>query len=213
MESARFDTLSRLLARSLRGDTTRRAIALQLGGLILGGLVASRHAQEAAAKKRKRRKRRSPPPPFTSPSPLPPPPTCPPTCPACQACNPATLHCEAQGTNGDPGLGCDAPKVCCSGTCCHPIHQCDTDGTCATCADLCDQSCGYCFHLAGGTECGGVTSQPDCSRDQCTDDNDCDSSTFQRCVLSFTQRNAPIDGQGCNQPVGTGVCWTLESCV
>src|SRR3954452_12654182 len=61
------------------------------------------------------------------PSPL----VCGQVCPICQTCDVNTGVCGIQtGGNGLAGQDCPAPKVCCSGACCDPIHACNSGGTC-----------------------------------------------------------------------------------
>jgi hypothetical protein len=138
------------------------------------------------------------------------PPVCPPVCPVCQTCNAATGQCGVQSSqNGQAGQSCAGTKVCCSGTCCDPIHECNDAGVCATCAEVCGASC-LCLTLAdGGMTCSGLFST-------CTPGETCSSTAdcpdLKVCVTSVTNPNTNVTFQGCGVPVGSGVCWPNSAC-
>jgi hypothetical protein len=133
-----------------------------------------------------------------------------PPCSTCQRCHPTNEGiCEAQ-TNGQSGRNCEAPKVCCNGTCCDPIHQCNSKGECATCAESCtDTHCAFCLaRVTGGRICAGRESS--CRDQHCVSDDDCNNDEF--CVTSVTDRSTNATTQGCGEPVGTGICWHNVAC-
>ena len=108
---------------------------------------------------------------------------------------------------------CAAPKVCCGGVCCDPVHECNAAGTCATCEQVCAPNCGSCANLAnGGTQCssGGVhfCTNPCSALAPCPPER-------PHCVESVTFR----DGTGttinpCPRPIvsGAGACAILPAC-
>jgi hypothetical protein len=135
---------------------------------------------------------------------------CPPGCPTCSACTSATSLCEAQ-PNGQPGNQCESPQVCCNGSCCEVIHECNSDGNCATCEEACPRGCDLCLTLSDGSKvCGG-------RRSHCTGGGSCtdcpvDVPFTPACVTSVTDRATNTTTQGCGVPVGTGTCWDIEPC-
>lgn len=133
---------------------------------------------------------------------------CPPGCPVCSACTSPTGLCETQ-PNGQAGHQCETPQVCCNGRCCEFIHECNSDGNCATCEEACPRGCD-CFTLADGSKvCGGRRSHATCG--SCTD---CpvDAPFASACVTSFTDRFTNTTQQACGLPVGKGTCWDIEPC-
>jgi hypothetical protein len=211
MDGFRFDRLTRTLTSA---GSRRRA----LGGLMLGslGLLGHERSEDAAAhdpskkckkksgeaKKKCLKKAKK----HNATHLVPPPPVCPPVCPVCLGCNGATGQCEAL-PNGQSALGCAAPHVCCGGTCCDPINQCNAAGTCATCAQVCPDTCSACFNLAdGSTICGGASSS--ClSGESCRSTDDCAAGKV--CATSFTRRPDNSTSQFCGTP---GACWTVIPC-
>jgi hypothetical protein len=134
---------------------------------------------------------------------------CPPACPACQACPSSASLCAAQ-PNGQPGHQCEDPKVCCNGTCCEFIHQCNSDGNCATCKQACPEGCDLCLTLSDGRKvCGGRDSH--CTGGDCSD---CpvDLPFTPACVTSVTDRATNTTRQDCGVQVGTGTCWDIAPC-
>jgi hypothetical protein len=207
MRAARFDTLTLALA----ARRSRRVVTGVLGTLALrAALDASLLVAETAAKsKKKHKKKHQTSPPLPSPPP-PPPVDCPLACPVCQSCNAGTGVCEAKpANNGQAGQECHAPKVCCGGECCDPIHACNAAGACATCADVCAANCSYCFTLAGGgTACGDAGF---CTTgDTCASNADCTGGRV--CATSFTQRSNNVTSQTCGASVGTGICLQFVAC-
>ncbi len=142
---------------------------------------------------------------------------CPTACPTCQTCDPVRGACVVNPReNGAPGTGCEAPTVCCGGTCCTGVRQCNPDGTCATCAEVCEANCGRCQNLAqGGTRCGNgarfVCELP------CNTSADC-RPDFPSCLESVTDRGTneteSPSSLGCPPlpPGMRGVCSILSFC-
>jgi hypothetical protein len=200
MDADRWERLSRVFVTG----ASRRAM-----GLLLAGLALREGIDLAAAKHKHKKKRKKPAPPAP-----PPPVFCPPACPVCQTCNTTTGICEAQPrNNGLPGQECHAPRVCCSGACCDPVHACNRAGTCATCAEAClDTRCILCINTVDrGTVCagdaGGHCDEPCTATAQC--------ATGRVCALGWTDREvnattfiAPL----CSQPTGTAFCVTVTPC-
>ena len=139
---------------------------------------------------------------------------CPAPCPTCETCNPATGECAVDpGRNGQAGTGCAAPNVCCNGTCCVGVHQCNIAGTCATCAQVCDANCTLCVNLAqGGTRCAGGIGSP-CAV-PCTSPAEC-PSVQPTCVVSRTTWADNQTTFPCPTPPSgyLGWCTHVESCV
>ena len=212
MDADRFDILLRSLARM----RSRRGVLSRLSVLGLAGILSR---EEGVAKKKRKKKRKNqhlaPPPlslsPPPGPPPGPPPPSvvCPPVCPICQGCNAATGQCEGHSSQQSlPAPGCTAPKVCCGGACCGPIHQCNSDGTCATCSDVILALCHLCVNLAdGSTIFGDGVDQSGCV--SCTPNNPCSSG--KKCVTSYVDRSDNIPQSDCG-PVGSGFCSTIQGC-
>jgi hypothetical protein len=227
MDGSHVDALSHALIE----PRSRRRLTRLLSGLTLSGPLTLFGLGESAAKKKKRcppcktRKHgkckqtlpdgtacvggacqggrcvsSSPPPPVV----------CPPTCPVCQTCNASTGGCEVRPDgNGQPGQNCQAPRVCCSGTCCDAIHACNSGGACASCAEVCGPTCTECLTLAdGGTLCStGSGCSPG---DFCTSSAGCAAGRV--CATSYTLRATNVTGQLCGAPVGTGVCYATFAC-
>ena len=119
-------------------------------------------------------------------------PVCPPVCPFCQRCNPTSGLCGFE--NGLPGQDCAAPKVCCSGVCCQPIHVCNAAGACATCAEVCPANCEYCLYLAdGSTTCVG-NYMADCNK-PCVTVATC--SAGEVCATGATVQSTNAPGPFC----------------
>jgi hypothetical protein len=208
MDQSRFDRWSQSLA-SAKGPS-RRGVLRSVAGLGIASLVG--HDETVAKRHKKHNKHKKPTaPPAVPPSPpVPPPVVCPPTCPVCQTCNASTGTCEVRPDgNALPGQNCQSPRVCCSGTCCEPIHACNAAGGCATCAEVCGPTCGYCFTLAdGGTACGGDTLG--CTlRSACVRTADCPAGSV--CVTAVTNRHFNTTEQQCGV-VGSGSCYTMNPC-
>src|SRR3954471_20550187 len=114
---------------------------------------------------------------------------CPAACPACSACPLPTGLCQAQ-PNGQPGHQCVEPKVCCSGTCCDPIHQCNATGACATCAEICSSRCPLCLSTTTGDTFCAISENARCTGQPCRFVSDCgvDAPFAIACVVSVTDR-------------------------
>lgn len=191
--------------RSLTGMCSRHSVLIALDGIAMAGLVP--HADVAARKHHRNRKKKPSP---LSPPPPPPSVACPATCPVCQICNASTGSCEVRTDgNGLPGQNCQAPHVCCSGTCCADFPACNSAGMCGTCADACtNPNCTHCFTLAdGSTRCGRFNfcfNEPNCtSSAQC--------QIGQECVTRMTIRSTNVTLQPCEQ-VGIGSCYIIDPC-
>lgn len=138
---------------------------------------------------------------------------CPPGCPVCAACTSPAGLCETQ-PNGQAGNQCETPKVCCSGECCDPIHQCNADGACATCAEVCSSRCPICLSTTTGQTFCAVEGSTRCTGQACRLASDCgvDAPFASACVISVTNRATNTTTQGCGAPVGTGMCWDFTPC-
>jgi hypothetical protein len=210
MDADRFDVLLYSIARM----RSRRGVLRGLTGLGLAG-VLSRADGAAKKKHKKKRKKQHASPPAPSPGPPPSPSViCPPVCPICQGCSAATGQCEGHPSQQSlPAPGCPVPKVCCSGTCCDPIHACNAAGTCQTCAEACPPDfCKYCVHLADGTmQCASAFGSRCDLPESCSTDSDC-LSFRPRCMTSYTDKATNVTAQICGRPVGSGRCVLIDGC-
>ena len=146
------------------------------------------------------------------------PPVCPAVCPTCQICNAATGGVCAVDIreNGEPGPGCAEPNVCCGGTCCTSrptgVRECNAAGTCASCAEVCPETCHACVNLVNGeTLCtDALTTQ----FSPCTARQPLCPDGFPFCVESYTRRadNVTVTGACGPVPPGTGCCMGLTRC-
>lgn len=138
---------------------------------------------------------------------------CPAACPVCSACPSPRGLCETQ-PNGQPGHQCETPKVCCSGQCCDPVHRCNAAGACATCAEVCSSHCPLCLSTTTGETFCAIEENARCTGQACRFVSDCgiDAPFASACVISVTDRTTNTTTQGCDVPVGTGVCWDFTPC-
>src|SRR3954466_4561497 len=138
MSEQLFDALTR---RAVTALSSRRGVLAGLTTGVLAILPLALGSEDTRATHkhhhRHRHKHRKPHKHKGSPS-SPPSVGCPLVCPVCQTCNVSTGLCEAPpSSNGLAGQDCAAPRVCCSSSCCDPIHACNESGVCATCAEVC----------------------------------------------------------------------------
>jgi len=139
-----------LTQRAVTALSSRRGVLSGLTSGLLAILPLALGSEDTAARHkhrhRHRRKHRKTHQHQGSP-PSPPAVMCPPVCPVCQTCDVTTGVCEASPSgNGLAGQDCGAPRVCCSGTCCDPIHACNglagfCSQHCTTTADCTDGQC------------------------------------------------------------------------
>lgn len=230
MDGVRFDYLTRALsdARSRRHTITVFAGALSALGLASTGAKAKKKKKPCPPCKKGKCKGLQPAgtpctggscdgagtcllAPSPPPSP-PPPPVCPPVCPVCLGCNGATGQCEAlPSMSGQSALGCAAPKICCAGSCCEFIHECNSAGQCATCTEVCPDNCLFCVSLANGdTRCAGEAGSACLAGSTCSTSADCPAS-HSHCVTSYTIRSTNQVLQSCGA-VGSGSCYSLGPC-
>jgi hypothetical protein len=214
MDADRFDVLLQSIARM----RSRRGVLRGLSGLGLAGVLYRADGVAKKKQKKKRKKQHTAPPPLST-SPPPGPPAspsaiCPPVCPICQGCNAATGQCEGHlGQQSLPAPGCTAPKVCCGGACCDPIHACSAAGTCQTCAEACpDNDCGLCVHLAdGSTQCAFELGHRCDLPESCSTDSDCPFAASPRCMTGYTDKATNVMAQICGRPVGSGWCVSIHA--
>jgi hypothetical protein len=236
MESARFDRLATLVGTG----ATRRALFTLLTGLGVGGVnLLDSAAVEAGGKckpkcpeckrcqckktKHGKKCKCKPKPDGTACSvgtcqggtcvaaAITPPPACPPLCPVCLGCNGQTGQCEAlPSLQGKSALGCAAPKICCAGSCCDPIHACNSARTCASCAETCPATCTLCLTLAGGgTQCAVQQGFFYVSSATCSSSSPCPTQ-IPHCMLSYTNRSTNVTTYPCDSD--GGCCSTAPAC-
>ena len=140
---------------------------------------------------------------------------CPPVCPTCQACDAAIAQCVA--VNRQPGTNCAAPNICCGGVCCTGagtggVRACNAASRCATCAEVCPNTCTNCFTLAeGGTVClDGFSSQGRA----CSSSAECATANpqFPHCVISGTVRATGAELNVACGSAGEGCCYQTFAC-
>jgi hypothetical protein len=124
-------------------------------------------------------------------------------------CVPATCASLGNVCGAQPD-GCGGTLTCLCGVTATP--SCD-NGTCATCAATCGDSCSTCFNLVdGSTMCGGGNTATDCGQ-LCTSNAECSPGWF--CVSTGTDRATNDTSpwpRGCDGSTSPGVCVSFGAC-
>lgn len=186
MDHALFDTLT----RRFTDQVTRRHSLGLLGALGVAGATLN---EDAAAKKKKKKSKK-------------------------KNKNKSPTCSDGVKNGSETGVDCGGScQPCANGQTCASGNDCAsaicTSGVCTACTGACPANCLFCISLAGGgTQCAGNSGNWGClAGATCSSAADCDQD-FPFCVTSYTERSTNETRQGCDVPVGSGICFRLDPC-